>query len=183
MSKVVVRPADESDAAAIARVKIAAWRAAYRGIVPDLVLDGLDLGHEASTWRERLRDQAVVKVSVADIVEPRASPRLVGYVTEGPARGEDMAGLGEVWAIYVDPAAQGRGVGRALLDAAVRGLAARGCDEAMLWVFEANAAARGFYERMGWALDGAAKPFAIGGATPIELCYRRRLGSRGRSAT
>ena len=177
MSKVFVRPADEGDAAAIARVEIAAWRAAYRGIVPDPVLDGLDLEHEASTWRERLRDQAVVKVSVADVVEPPASPRLVGYVTEGPARGDDVAGLGEVWAIYVDPAAQGRGVGRALLDAAVRGLAARGCDEAMLWVFEANAAARGFYERMGWALDGAAKPFAIGGAAPIELCYRRRPGS------
>jgi ribosomal protein S18 acetylase RimI-like enzyme len=177
MSTIVVRPAEESDAAAIARVKIAAWRAAYRGIVPDPVLDGLDLEHEAATWRERLRDQAVVKVGVADLVEPPASPRLVGYVSEGPARGDDMAGLGEVRAIYVDPAAQGRGVGRALLDAAVRGLAARGYDEAMLWVFEANAAARGFYERLGWTPDGAAKPFAIGGAAAVELRYRRRVGS------
>jgi ribosomal protein S18 acetylase RimI-like enzyme len=175
MSTVVVRPADESDAAAIARVEIAAWRTAYRGIVPDPVLDGLDLEHEAATWRERLRDQAVVEVSVADVVEPPASPRLVGYVTEGPARGDDVAGLGEVWAIYVDPAAQRRGVGLALLDAAVRSLAARGYDEAMLWVFEANAAARAFYERLGWTPDGAAKPFAIGGAAPVELRYRRRL--------
>jgi RimJ/RimL family protein N-acetyltransferase len=45
----------------------------------------------------------------------------------------------------------------------------------MLWVFEANAAARGFYERLGWTPDGAAKPFAIGGAVPVELRYRRRL--------
>jgi ribosomal protein S18 acetylase RimI-like enzyme len=175
MSQVVVRPADESDAAAIARVEIAGWRAAYRGIVPDPVLDGLDLEHEAATWRERLQDQDVVRVSVADLVEPPASPRLVGYVSEGPARGDDKAGVGEVWAIYVDPAAQGRGAGRALLDAAVRGLAARGYDEAILWVFEANAPARAFYERLGWTPDGAAKPFVIGRAAPVELRYRRRL--------
>ena len=173
---IVVRPAGIADAEGIARVRIASWRGAYRGIVPDAVLDGYDLAAETATWRDRLRDQAVVKVSVADLVEPRASPRLVGYVTEGPARGDDVAGLGEIWAVYVDPEAQGRGVGRALMDAAVRGLAGRGYDEAMLWVFEANAAARGFYERMGWAPDGAAKPFAIGGAAPIEIRYRHRLG-------
>jgi len=176
MSGVVVRPACESDAAAIAGVKIAAWRAAYRGIVPAPVLEGFDLDREAATWRGRLRDQAVARVSVADLVEPPATPRLVGYVTEGPARGDDVAGLGEIWAIYVDPEAQRRGVGRVLMDAGLGGLAARGYDEAMLWVFEANAAARAFYERMGWAPDGAAKPFAIGGAAPIELRYRRHLG-------
>ena len=176
MTRIVVRPARESDAAAIASVEIAAWRTAYRGMVPDEVLDGLDLDREAATWRERLRDQAVVKVSVADLVEPPASPRLVGYVSEGSARGDDVAGLGEIWAIYVDPEAQRRGVGRVLMDAGLGGLAARGYDEAMLWVFEANAAARAFYERMGWAPDGAAKPFAIGGAAPIELRYRRHLG-------
>jgi len=174
LSPIVVRPADESDAAAIARVEIAGWRAAYRGIVPDPVLDGLDFEHEAAIWRERLRDQAVVKVSVAHLVEPPASPHLVGYASEGPARGDDEVGLGEVWAIYVDPAAQGQGVGRALLDAAVRGLASRGYDEAILWVFEANAPARAFYERMGWTPDGAVKPLAVGGAAPIELRYRRR---------
>ena len=61
------------------------------------------------------------------------------------------------------------------MDAAVRDLTTRGFGEAVLWVFEANAPARAFYERLGWTPDGAAKPFAIGGSTPIELRYRRRL--------
>jgi ribosomal protein S18 acetylase RimI-like enzyme len=176
MTAVVVRPATVGDAEAIAGIKIAAWQAAYRGIVPDAVLDGMEVDDETATWRGRLRAQDVVRVGVAELDELPGSPRLVGYVTEGPARGDDEAGLGEVWAIDVDPAAQGRGAGRALMDAAERALVSRGVREAVLWVFEANAAARGFYERLGWAPDGAAKPYEIGGAAPIEVRYRKRLG-------
>jgi ribosomal protein S18 acetylase RimI-like enzyme len=176
MTVLAVRPAGPSDAAAIAGVRIRSWRAAYAGIVPGTYLDGLDLASEAAIWRERLGAAAAVWVRVAFIAEPPVPPRLVGFVTAGSARHAGEDGLGEVWAIYVDPEAQGRGVGRALMDAGVRGLATRGFREAILWVFEANAPARGFYERMGWTPDGAAKPFAIGGAAPIELRYRRRLG-------
>jgi ribosomal protein S18 acetylase RimI-like enzyme len=62
------------------------------------------------------------------------------------------------------------------MDAAVRALAIRGFAEAILWVFEANTAARGFYERLGWSPDGASKPYEIGGVSPLELRYRKRLG-------
>jgi ribosomal protein S18 acetylase RimI-like enzyme len=173
---IVVRPAAVGDAEGVAGIEIAAWRAAYRGIVPDPVLDSLDLEAETATWRERLRGQDVVRVSVAELDEPPGPRRPAGYVTEGPARGDDEAGLGEVWAIYVDPGAQGQGVGRALMDAAVRALATRGFAEAILWVFEANTPARDFYERLGWLADGASKPYEIGGAAPLELRYRRSLG-------
>jgi hypothetical protein len=37
-----LRPATEADAPALADVFIAAWRAGYRGVVPDDVIDGLD---------------------------------------------------------------------------------------------------------------------------------------------
>ena len=170
---VVIRPAGIADAEAIARVRIASWRAAYRGIVPDAVLDGFEPGGEAVLWRERLATPGRVWMRVGFAGDP---PALAGYVTAGPGRHADEGGLGEVWAVYVDPASQGRGVGRALMEAAVRGLMARGFREAVLWVFEANAPARGFYEHLGWAPDGAAKAFEIGGAAPIEIRYRRRLG-------
>ncbi len=176
MTVLAVRPAGPSDAAAIAGVRIRSWRAAYRGIVPDAVLDGLDPIREAAIWRERLGSGVAAWVRVAFVVEPPVPPRLVGFVTAGSARHAGEDGLGEVWAIYVDPEAQGRGVGRALMDAGMRGLATRGFREAILWVFEANASARGFYERMGWAPDGAAKALPIGGASPIEVRYRCRLG-------
>jgi len=186
----VVRRAGAPDSEDLARIRIASWQAAYRGIVPDPVLDGFDPVGETVTWRERLAGPAAAWMWVASIVKPfeppgleplepvrpLAPPRLAGYVAAGPGRHAGEEGLGEVWAIYVDPEAQRRGVGRALMAAAVHGLAVQGFNEAVLWVFEANVSARAFYERLGWAPDGAAKPFAIGGVAPIELRYRRRLG-------
>ncbi len=173
MTGVVVRPAGPADAEELARVRVASWRGAYRGIVLDAVLDGLEPGADAVLWRERLATPGRAWMRVAFAGEP---PVLAGFVTAGPGRHDGEAGVGEVWAIYVDPAAQGRGVGRALMETAVRGLATRGFDEAVLWVFEANVSARGFYERLGWSPDGAAKAFEIGGAAPMELRYRKRLG-------
>ena len=49
-----VRHANESDASAIARVRAESWRAAYRGIVPDAFLDGMDVGGWAEVYRRLL---------------------------------------------------------------------------------------------------------------------------------
>ncbi|MEV0925976.1 GNAT family N-acetyltransferase [Streptomyces spongiicola] len=68
--------------------------------------------------------------------------------------GEVVALLGllgdEIGGLFVDPRAQGRGVGREL----VRHAAELRGGELRLEVFEANASARGFYERMGFAERG-----------------------------
>jgi ribosomal protein S18 acetylase RimI-like enzyme len=170
---VIVRPAGVPDAAGLARIRLAAWRAAYRGIVPAAVLDALDPDAETARWRTSLSTPRPAFTRVAIAGSPA---RPVGFVVAGPARGDEVAGFGEVYAIYVDPEVQGRGIGRALIEAGVRGLTARRFAEAILWVFEANAPARGFYEKMGWAADGAVKPFEIGGAAPLEVRYRRPLG-------
>ena len=49
-----VRWATADDAAAIAAVHIASWRAAYRGLLPDAVLDSLSLEARTDHWREWL---------------------------------------------------------------------------------------------------------------------------------
>jgi ribosomal protein S18 acetylase RimI-like enzyme len=170
---VIVRPAGVPDAAGLARIRLAAWRAAYRGIVPAAVLDALDPDAETARWRTSLSTPrpAFTRVAIAG-----SSPRAGPATTNPTGRAGEVAGFGEVYAIYVDPEVQGRGIGRALIEAGVRGLTARRFAEAILWVFEANAPARGFYEKMGWAADGAVKPFEIGGAAPLEVRYRRPLG-------
>jgi mycothiol synthase len=58
-------------------------------------------------------------------------------------------GEGEIYAIGVDPALHGRGIGRALAVAGFAHLAARGLRHGMLFVRGDNAAARSLYASLG----------------------------------
>lgn len=68
--------------------------------------------------------------------------------------GRTIAGEAEVLTIAVDPAAQGKGVGRSLMMAFERSAQARAATEAFLEVAADNAPARALYARMGFAPAG-----------------------------
>ena len=60
---------------------------------------------------------------------------------------------GSIWALFVDPANEGRGIGRALLEAALKPLRAAGYTTATLSTGVGTRAAR-FYREASWTEDG-----------------------------
>jgi len=145
----VIRAATPVDAGAIATVQVRAWQRAYADFLPEAVM--LDAVVARERWQANLAE---------GVAERRATlvyeldGRIAGYASVGPSRGEDIGpGVGELMAVYVDPVAQGAGIGRALMDAAEARLREKGYDEAVLWVFAANGMARDFYARRGWVLE------------------------------
>lgn len=167
---VSIRAAGAPDAGAIARVRVAAWRAAYRGLMPDVYLDRADLeAAEAEDLGGRLRNIGdAARISVAE-----ASGQIVGYCAYGRAAGdtEDL-GSGAVYDLYVHPDGWRRGVGRRLLVYATEYFKAQGFREASLFVFEANTRARRFYERAGWQPDGHREIYERAGFSRPILRYR-----------
>ena len=166
---VTVRPAVLGDAEALARVHTESWQAAYRGIVPDDYLDGLRWTERVERWQRRLA--APVHRSEAVLVAAQDGD-VCGFAHLGPARDTDTAGLTEIYAIYVEATAWGRGTGAALIHAALDRVPT-GTPAVTLWVFEANAQARRFYRRHGFAPDGTSKVESIGGRELTEIRYRR----------
>jgi ribosomal protein S18 acetylase RimI-like enzyme len=175
---VKVRPAVPADAAQVVRVNVRTWQHAYAGIIPDSVLAAMDdeIEDRVRLTGERLSTGGpfVTVVATGDSGPATCERGLVGFTTYGPYRpeggGTDPA-HGEVLAIYVDPDHQGRGAGRALLDAAVTALRATGAGSVRLWVLEDNTPSRRFYERYGFATDGVRHHYRVRqpDGTPVDL--------------
>jgi ribosomal protein S18 acetylase RimI-like enzyme len=154
------------------------WRATYVGLLPAAVIDGVVKARPAriDRWRSRLAEPQQRHGSFVAELEGR----VVGFLFWGPTEGIDAtAETADVYAIYLDPDAIGRGIGRALLDAAVSDMMAAGFAAAVLWVLDTNDRARRFYERAGWRPDGGTKIEDREGGTLHEVRYRRTFGDAG----
>jgi ribosomal protein S18 acetylase RimI-like enzyme len=158
-----VRPATLDDAHSIAAVKVVTWQATYVGVVPQALLDGMDVDEHTRMWEQWLSgpSNAVFVAEQADVV--------VGFVNVGPCN--DPQGVGELYAIYVHPEAWSTGAGLALMEAGVVWLAER-WQEAILWVAEGNPRARRFYERYGWVAGTTRMVDVLPGAPVREVLYR-----------
>jgi mycothiol synthase len=81
--------------------------------------------------------------------------RLLGYhwtKVHEPARPGDLP-LGEVYVLGISPAAQGRGLGKILLEAGLRYLARGPASDVILYVEATNPSAVHLYERDGFVVD------------------------------
>ena len=137
-----IRVAVAGDARAIAQVQVLTWQHTYRGILPGPFLDGLDVERSSESWRSVISDRR----RITHVVD---GDGILGFCTAGPSRGESGSYRGEVEAIYVHPAEQGRGFGTSLLRAAGSWLAGRKLTPVLVWALEANVRAHGFYRSLG----------------------------------
>lgn len=179
-TRVVVRRARIEDADEIGLIHMTAWQSAYRGILAQGFLDGLDLGQ----WQARRR---------TGIREPRhpesrtwvvtRGDEILGFAVSGPTRDADDDGddddngrrTGEVYAIYLRPGQVGRGLGRRLFTYALSALRRGGKRESVVWVLDRNDLGKRFYEAAGMHLDGGLKTIRLGGDEHVEVRYRVAL--------
>jgi len=141
-----VREATRADAAAIAELHLANWRAAYRGIVPDDLLDAITVESRRQHWERVLAEPDGTEfVYVAEGVDGR----LLGIASGGPEVGGDPQYHGELYVLHVQPNAQGQGIGRALMRAVAERLAADEITTLFVWMLRENHPARRFYAVLG----------------------------------
>lgn len=171
-----IRRASEDDAAELARVHVDSWRAAYRGLVPDAILERFEYRWREERFRESLSTGAEETYLVC------VDQQVVGFLTLGAARDPDLdaSRMGEVWGIYVSPGFWRQGIGRTLALYADQMLVSSGYEGAVLWVLEDNVQARRFYEAMGFALEGETREVTWG-ALLRAVRYAKALGPAGES--
>lgn len=140
-----IRAARPEDARAIARIHVAVWQSAYRGLLPDELLEELSVDQREALWADILTTHAATHPV---LVAEDFGIGLCGFGNAGPLR-EHIAGYtGEFKTLYLLPAYQRRGIGRRILGGLAAALVERGHGGAVAWVLEGNPAC-GFYEVMG----------------------------------
>jgi ribosomal protein S18 acetylase RimI-like enzyme len=150
-----IRPAEERDVPAVARVWRAGWIDGHVGHVPEELLEARTEGYFAET--------AVAMVGSTLVAEE-----------DGQVLGVVLVDGAELFQLAVAAEARGKGVGVALVSAAEERIATDH-DRAELAVVPGNTTARRLYERCGWTDLGEvilrARPRDPGGE-PIPVVVR-----------
>ncbi|MEU8226784.1 GNAT family N-acetyltransferase [Kribbella sp. NPDC048915] len=140
---IAVRRAALADVDAVRRIGLETWPVAYRGLISD------EFAERLAHWWSR---EAVER-------------EITNGITFVAADGDDLVGMAalgiedDLWVLgklYVLPGQQGKGIGQALIDAAVAALP-DGTPELLLDVLINNEKAIAFYRKLGFG-DAARTP-------------------------
>jgi len=171
MSEIEVRFARLDEAAAVARIHLAASQALYDGLVPEAHWQQTSAAERTAFWREAIEygePQVMVALRGRDIVG------FVGFDRSRDPKSRNTTG--ELWALYLDPSCVGQGIGLALWDAAREGLLEEDCTDVTLWVpLKAERTLR-FLDAAGFKRElNTARTVPVGGVKVEEIRCKRSL--------
>jgi ribosomal protein S18 acetylase RimI-like enzyme len=161
---VKIRKAAPEDAPAIGLVQVESWRKTYSGIVPDAYLAALDDEERAAAWKQDLVSGRMFVFVAED------QWGIFGFIAGGGIRDAIEGYDAELYAIYLMPARQRRGVGQELALTLRDAFLMNGFNSMVVWVLERNLPAVSFYKRIG-GIQIAHKTIVIGGAVLSELAF------------
>jgi ribosomal protein S18 acetylase RimI-like enzyme len=139
---ITIRRAVPDDVEQIAAVHDAAWREAYRGVIPGRELERLIARRGPDWWRAAvLQGSRLLVLSLHGVVG--------GYVSYGRNRAPSLPFSGEIFELYLAPEYQGMGFGARLFRAARRDLAHNGLHTMIVWTLADNQRAIDFYRHLG----------------------------------
>jgi len=135
------------DSEALAHLHTDVWEDAYSSLMPARVFEErrASVPDRTTRWRQQLIQSAARTTVAAD------AAGLIGFVTVGPPRADDVNVDDGVYALYVRAAWWNRGLGHALLTSAL------GERPAVLWVLNGNDRSIAFYRKHGLAQDGVVR--------------------------
>ena len=162
---ITVRRARESDGAALARIDLATWTPATSPAPPP-----------ADAGSYLFFDNGAAP---SDVLTAEVDGVVAGYVrVRPPTLLPSNAHVLEVGGLAVDPARQGAGVGRQLVEAAVMECARRQARKLTLRVLGPNVGARRLYERCGFVIEGVLRAeFLLGSRYVDDVLMARHLSA------
>ncbi len=144
----MIRKANISDASAIAHIRIDSWRTAYKGLIPDSFLNGLDYKMQENKVMNRIN--GTDKNFTSNILVYEEENEILGYTYYGKALDSlNDKYQGEVVALYVRPDKKRNGIGTQLINKVKELLKEEGYSNMIIWCLKGNDPSVRFYEHVG----------------------------------
>lgn len=172
MHDLSIRQAVLNDAAPIARVHVASWKAAYGGFMPPRQMAWI------SEQRETRRAAELIENPDTPFLVAEIDRQAVGFLVYGPPGDEcDPATTSQIYSFFVDPAWYRQGIGTALLETMESAIDVH---RITVWVMTQGTHGPAFYLRSGFTLEpGTEKMFGlIDKQFPIARFYKMRRGDK-----
>ena len=146
-----------------AQVHYSSWQEAYKGLIDQAYLNSMTL-EKCTSMAFKWQDNILVA---------KDGDRVIGFTGCGEHGDSALPNTGEVFAIYILSEYYGKGVGYALMQAALQKLSQY--DRVALWVLKDNKRAIRFYEKCGFVFDGTEKTIVLGQEnTEIRMILDRK---------
>ena len=161
-----IRKAEKGDEVSLAHIQTESWKAAFKGILEDEILDKCTEMEPTIRMYKKLLD---ADKGNGYILEVDGRPHCIAWWDR--SRTESMSEYAELICIHSLQSNWRKGYGSKMLNRVLHDMKREGYDRGMLWVFRDNIRARKFYEANGLVTHGMIKP----GTYPEEICYEKQL--------
>jgi ribosomal protein S18 acetylase RimI-like enzyme len=161
-----IRKVKYGDESALAYVQTESWKAAFKGILSEDVLQKCTDIDKVTAMYKRLLDE---KKGNGYILEIDGKPHCIAYWDQ--TREKDMPGVAEIICIHSLPSNWRKGYGSRMMDRLLDDITSAGYANVMLWVFVENEQARKFYEAKGFVPTEKTQP----AFDSIEICYMKKF--------
>ncbi|TPR23157.1 GNAT family N-acetyltransferase [Apilactobacillus timberlakei] len=121
----------------ISKLYLKTWQTAYKNILPKSLLDKMNL----ETWKPKKRWK--------DTIIATKDNKIVGVCSFGKIRHSNDCKFGEIYPLYIDPEQQKLGIGKRIINKAIKDLIKSNYEKILLWVIYNNYSAINFYKKMG----------------------------------
>jgi len=144
MENIIIRNVTEEDIPAVVDIKINGWKEAYRDIIDNDFLNGLDKKERIEKWKQNYNQGGfIVAVIESEIVG------FCRYVYDNTFSPEMLDIDCELLAIYVKPELKNKGIGRQMFEYIVKEFKEKKKTKMILWCLKDNEASKEFYKKMG----------------------------------
>lgn len=141
MENIIIRNITENDIPSVTDIKINGWKAAYKGLIDDSVLNSMNRDEMIEMRKKDYKDNRFI---VAEL-----NNEIAGFCvfTDSNKYTPDIQGVDcELLALYVKPELKYCGIGTKLFAAAADELKEKNKHKMILWCLKNNEPSRKFYE-------------------------------------